>query len=97
MKADDHESFMKVTEKEMKDLTTEDVWEITLKSSITTSAHIIRLLRSFKRKGNPFVDLIKNKSHLCVYGGMIDFHNTFAPVVNWFTVRFIIMMNEIAG
>ena len=28
---------------------------------------------------------------------MIDFHNTFAPIVNWYTVRFIIMMSEIAG
>ena len=31
------------------------------------------------------------------HGGMIDFHNTFAPVVNWSTVRLIIIMAEIAG
>ena len=28
---------------------------------------------------------------------MIDFHNTFAPILNWSTVRLIIMMAEIAG
>ena len=28
---------------------------------------------------------------------MIDFHNTFAPVVNWSTVRLIIMMDDISG
>ena len=28
---------------------------------------------------------------------MIDFHNKFAPVVNWSTVRLIIMIAEIAG
>ena len=28
---------------------------------------------------------------------MIDFHNTFAPVVNWSTVRFIIMMDDMDG
>ena len=28
---------------------------------------------------------------------MIDFHNNFAPVVNWSTVRLIIMMDEIYG
>ena len=28
---------------------------------------------------------------------MIDFHNTFSPVVNWYTVRFNIIMAEIAG
>ena len=26
---------------------------------------------------------------------MIDFHNVFTPVLNWYTVRFIIMMAEI--
>ena len=28
---------------------------------------------------------------------MIDFHNTFAPVVNWSTIRLIIMMDDMAG
>ena len=32
-----------------------------------------------------------------VHGGMVDFHNTFAPVVNWSTFRWIIMMDEIYG
>ena len=27
----------------------------------------------------------------------IDFCNKFAPVVNWYTVRLVIMMNEMAG
>ena len=41
MKADDCEDFMKAMEKEMKYLTTEDVWEIITKSSLPTSAYII--------------------------------------------------------
>ena len=85
----------------MKYFTTEDVWEIITKSSLPTSAHIIQLIWSFKRKRNPFGDLIKHKARLCVHGGMqqegIDFHNTFAPVVNWYTVRLIIIMYEMAG
>ena len=83
MKADDGEDFMTVTEKEIKDLTTEDVWEIIPKSSLPTSAHIIRLLWISKRKINPFGELIKPKAHLFEHGGIIDFHNIFAPVVNW--------------
>ena len=67
------------------------------KSSLPTSAHIIRLLWSFKRKRNPSGEIIKHKAHVFEHGGMIDFNNTFAPVVNWSTVRFIIMMAEIAG
>ena len=27
----------------------------------------------------------------------VGFHNTFAPVVNWSTVRLVIMMDEMAG
>ena len=50
MKADYREDFMTVMEKEIKDLTTEDVWEIIPKSSLPTSAQIIRLLWSFKKR-----------------------------------------------
>ena len=78
-------------------MTTEGVWGIFPKSSLPTSSHIIRLLWRFKRKINPFGELIKHKAHVFVHGGMIDFHNTFAPVVNWSTARLIIMMDEIAG
>ena len=67
------------------------------KSSLPSSAHIIRLLWSFKRKINPFGELIRQNSHVYVHGSMIDFHNTFAPVVNLSTVRLIIMMSEISG
>ena len=75
---------------------TEDVWEIIPKSSRPTSAHIIRLLCSFKIKRNPFGELIKQNAHGFVHGVMIDCHNTFEPVINWFTVRLIIMITEIA-
>ena len=42
MKADDREDFMKKMGKEIKDLTTKDVWEIIPKSSLPDSAHITR-------------------------------------------------------
>ena len=58
MKADDSEDFMKATEKETKDLTTEDVWEILPKLSLPTSAPIIRLIWIFKIKQNPFGERI---------------------------------------
>ena len=97
MKSDDGEDFITVMEKEIKYLTTEDVWEMIPKSLIPTSAHVIRLLWSVKRKINPFRELIKHKARVFEHGGMVDFHNTFAPVVNWFTVMFIIIMAEIYG
>ena len=101
MKADDCEDFMTVMEKEIKYLTTEYVWGIFPKSSLPTSAHIIQLIWRFKIKRNPFGELIKHNPCLCVHGGMqreyIDFHNTFSPVVNWYTVKLIIIMADMAG
>ena len=44
--------------------------------------------------------MIKQKARLCVYGGMqeegVYFLNKFAPIVNWSTVRLIIMMADMA-
>ena len=70
MKADDHEDFMKVMKKEIKDSTTEDVIEIFPKSSLPTSAHIMRLIWSFKRKRNPFGELIKHKARQFIHVGI---------------------------
>ena len=70
MKADDREDFMKSMEKEIKDLTTEDIWEILPKELLPISAHIIRLIWIFKRKMNQFGELIKHKARLCVHGDM---------------------------
>ena len=50
---------------------------------------------SFKRKRKTFIEIFKNKSRLCVHGGML--YNTFAPIVNWSTVRLIIMMAKMTG
>ena len=82
-------------------MTTEDVWEILPKSLLPTSAHIIQLIWSFKRKINPFEEIIKHKARLCVHGGThqeeIYFNNTFAPVVNWSTFRLMNMMAKMDG
>lgn len=44
---------------------------------------------------------MKHKDRLCVHGSMqregVDFHSTFAPVVNWATVGLIIMMVNMSG
>ena len=70
IKSDDRKDFIKAVEKEIKYLTTEDVWEILPKSPLPTSAHIIQLIWNFKRKRKPFGELIKHKYRLCVHGGM---------------------------
>ena len=48
-------------------MTREDVWEILPKSSLPTSAHIIILIQSFKRKRNPFRKHIKQGTSKIFY------------------------------
>ena len=47
------------------------------------------------------MERIEHKYRLRVHGDMqqegIDLHNTFAPVVNWSTVRLLVMMAEMDG
>ena len=82
-------------------MTTEYVWEILPKPLHPTSAHIIGLIWNFRRKWNPFGELIKHNARLCVHDGVqwegVYFHNTFEPVLNCSTVKLIMMMAEMAG
>ena len=54
---------------------------------------------SFKRKRNPIGKIIKYKARLNVHGGQIKqgvhYWDTFAPVVQWFTVRILLILSII--
>ncbi|MEY3108162.1 MAG: hypothetical protein RL730_513, partial [Actinomycetota bacterium] len=56
---------------------------------------------SFKRKRFPDGTLNKHKARLCAHGGMqqwgVNYWETYAPVVNWISVRFLLVISEIAG
>ena len=54
-----------------------------------------------KRKRNPLGEIVKYKARLCAHGGQtvqgIHFDNTFAPVVTWTTIRFLLILSLIYG
>ena len=56
---------------------------------------------AFKRKRHPDGRLQKCKARFCVQGDMlkegIDYFETYAPVVQWFTVRALLVMSVILG
>ena len=101
MAAPDRKDFIAAMQKEVTALTNDNVWQLELKKNIPTQAKLIRLIWSFKRKRNPLGDLLKHKARLCVHGGMqtkgIDYWHTYAPVVNWSTVRLVMLLTEMAG
>ena len=56
---------------------------------------------SFKRKRYPDGTLNKHKARLCAHGGQqqwsINYWDTYAPAVNWVSVRFMLIISHLAG
>ena len=67
MKSDNREDFMKAMEKELKYLTTKYVWGILPKSSLPTSAHIIRFIQSFRKKKNVWISNQTQGFFMCTW------------------------------
>ena len=58
-------------------------------------------IRYFKKKQYPDGTLKKHKARLCTHEGQqqwgINYWETYAPVVNWVSVRFILIISQLAG
>ena len=97
MKAKDSEDFKAAMRKEVDDLYEADVFDIIPLSDKPKDRKLIKFIWSFKRKRSSLGVLIKHKARLCVHGGMqekgVDYFNTFAPVVNWNTIRFLLTLS----
>ena len=56
---------------------------------------------SFKRKQYPDGTLNKHKARLCTHGGQqqwgINYWETYASVVNWVSVRFLLIISQLSG
>ena len=55
----------------------------------------------FKRKRSPYGSLIKHKARLCTHVSMhqwgVHYWDTYSPVVNWMSVRSIIILSILIG
>ena len=102
-KQPDWPEFQKAMVKEVNDFDVRVHWELVLKSSIDKSKphDIISAIWSFKRKRTPSGELIKYKARLCAHGGQqthgVTYWDTFAPVVNWNTLRTFLTLSLIRG
>ena len=90
MQQDDREDFIDAMIKEIDDHTSRDHWKV-VKRSMIGDAKTIKAIWSFKRKRRPDGSLLKHKARLCAHGGMQEYGenywDTYAPVVNWASVR----------
>ena len=94
----DKEDFVNAMIKELADHTSHQHW-VTVKRSAIGDAKPIKAIWSFKRKRRPDGTVSKHKARLCAHGGMQvkgdTFWETYAPVVNWMSVRLMLTFAEI--
>jgi hypothetical protein len=86
--------------REVSDLLQTNTMELTLRSSIPLGLKILPAIWSFRRKRAPDWSILKHKARLCPHGGhQIEgehFWATYAPVVNWRTVRLVLVLSLLA-
>ena len=104
MRQPDKDEFLKAMIKEIEDHTTRGHWRITTRKEMRERNYDykpIAAIWSFKRKRNPFGDIVKYKARLCCHGGQtirgVHYDETFSPVVAWSTVRMLLTLSEVYG
>ena len=99
LKQDDAKDFVAAMIKEARDHESRGHWEMTARSKIPKTVKTIQAIWSFKRKRFPDGTLNKHKSRLCAHGGMqqwgINYWETYAPVVNWTSVRLLMILAKL--
>jgi hypothetical protein len=98
MQEDDREEFIAAMIKELEDHTKNNHWVLVARDKIGDMP-TIKAIWSFKRKRRPDGSLLKHKARLCAHGGMqvygVNFWDTYAPVVNWISIRMMLTLSVI--
>jgi hypothetical protein len=97
LKDPDRPHFETDMKREISDLLKTGAVEIVLKSVLPDSTTILPAIWSFRRKRAPDWSVIKHKARICPHGGkQIEgehYWATYAPVVNWRTVRLVLILS----
>ena len=94
----DKQEFVQAMVKELEDHHNRKHWVVVERSDLG-DIKPIKTIWSFKRKRRPDGSIIKYKARLCAHGGMQiygdTYWDTYAPVVNWMSVRLMLIFSEI--
>ncbi len=97
----DKRDFLEAMLKESSEHEARNHWTVVRRSSMPEHTKPIQAIWLFKQKRFPDGSLNKHKARLCAHGGMqqwgVNFWETYAPVVNWISVRFLLILSEILG
>jgi hypothetical protein len=92
------EGYWKAAEKEIKTLEDMNVWETVQRQPWM---NVLPSTWAFRRKVYPSGEVRKLKARFCARGDRqiygVDFHDTFAPVVSWTTVRLLLILSAQLG
>ncbi len=99
LKQDDAKNFIKAMLVETREHKSCRHWEVVKKSMMPTGTKPIQAIWLFKRKRFPDSSLNKHKVWLCAHSRMqqwgVNYWQTYALVVNWICVRFLLIVSEI--
>jgi len=95
----DQASFEIDMQREMNDLLHTNTVELAPHSAVPTTIKVLQAIWSFRWKHAPDWSILKYKSCLCPHGGQQiegeHFWETYAPVVNWHTVRLVLILRVV--
>jgi len=99
LKANDREEFEKVQIPKIRGLEKLGVFQYHKMSSLPNAAQLLNSIWSYRGKRKPTGELLKHKAKICTDGSQqkfgIDFWQTYAPVVNWSTIRLVLVLASI--
>ena len=99
LKAPDRADFEKVQIPEIRGLEKLGVFQYHNIRSLPKTAQLLNSIWSYRRKRKPTGELLKHKARICTDGSQqkfgIDYWQTYAPVVNWSTVRLVLVLSAI--
>ena len=99
LKLPDIKEFVIAMQKEIEDHQSRDHWELFLRKNLPKGAKTILSVWAFKVKRYPDGRVLKHKARLNAHGGMqrwgVDYWETYAPVVNWISVRLLLVLSII--
>jgi hypothetical protein len=96
-KQDDLNDFIVAMSKEVDDHESREHWTPVPRKELPPGTKTIMSVWSFKRKRYPDGRVLKHKARLCAHGGQqtwgVNYWETYAPVVNWFSVRTLMVLS----
>jgi len=97
----DRKLFETDMQREVCDLLQTDTVELAPLPSVPSSTKILPAIWSFRHKRAPDWTILKHKARLCPHGGhQVEgehFWETYAPVVNWQTVRLVLILSLLSN